>query len=133
MASGFFRKLLLTLDMIRFEHSLFALPFAMTGAMLALREDGFATPNLGWKLVWIVVAMVGAQSAAMAFNRLVDSDVDARNPRTASRHLPAGLLTRAFAWAFVFATAAVFFLAACSAMLLWYWGIGAQVFEFEQP
>lgn len=115
MAFGFFGKLLLTLDMIRFEHSVFALPFALTGAMLALREDGFATPNLGWKLVWIVVAMVGARSAAMAFNRLVDSDVDARNPRTASRHLPAGLLSRTFAWAFVLATAAVFFVA--SAML----------------
>lgn len=111
----FFRKLKLTLDMIRFEHSVFALPFALTGAMLAVREDGFVTDGLGWKLLWIVVAMVGARSAAMAFNRLVDSDVDARNPRTATRHLPAGLLSRSFAWAFVLATSAVFFLA--SAML----------------
>ncbi len=111
-ASGFFRKLRLTLDMIRFEHSVFALPFALTGAMLAWREDGFVRDGLGWKLFWIVVAMVGARSAAMAFNRLVASDVDAKNPRTATRHLPAGLLTRTFAWAFVIGTSAVFFLAA---------------------
>ncbi|MDZ4799340.1 MAG: UbiA-like polyprenyltransferase [Bryobacteraceae bacterium] len=112
MASGFFGKLRLTLDMIRFEHSVFALPFALTGAMLAFREDSFATAGLGVKLFWIVVAMVGARSAAMAFNRLVDSDVDARNPRTAGRHLPAGLLSRTFAWAFVLAAAGVFFVAA---------------------
>jgi 4-hydroxybenzoate polyprenyltransferase len=112
MAAGFLQKIRLTLDMIRFEHSIFALPFALTGAMLAFREDRFATPELGWKLLWIVVAMVGARSAAMAFNRLVDSDVDGKNPRTAARHLPAGLLSRVFGWAFVFATSAVFFLAA---------------------
>lgn len=112
MAAGFLQKIRLTLDMIRFEHSIFALPFALTGAMLAFREDRFATPELGWKLLWIVVAMVGARSAAMAFNRLVDSDVDGKNPRTAARHLPAGLLSRVFAWAFVLATSAVFFLAA---------------------
>lgn len=108
MAAAFLRKLRLTLDMIRFEHSVFALPFALTGALLAVREDGFATPGLGWKLLWIVVAMVGARSAAMAFNRLVDSDVDAKNPRTAARHLPAGLLTRMFAWSFVAATSLLF-------------------------
>lgn len=109
-----FRRLRLTLEMIRFEHSVFALPFALTGAMLAWREDGFATPGLGMKLVWIVAAMVGARSAAMAFNRLVDSDVDGRNPRTAARHLPAGLLSRAFAWVFVAVTALVFFGAAAA-------------------
>lgn len=112
MAAGFFRKLWLTLDMIRFEHSVFALPFAMTGAMLAFREDRFDTPHIGWKLIWIVVAMVSARSAAMAFNRLVDADVDAKNPRTSGRHLPAGLLSRAFAWRFVVLSSAVFFLAA---------------------
>src|SRR5512133_492608 len=105
-------RLRLTLDMIKFEHSVFALPFAMTGALLAFRESGFHVADLWAKLGWIAVAMVGARSAAMAFNRLVDSDIDARNPRTRSRHLPAGMLSRGFAWAFVVATSAVFFLAA---------------------
>jgi 4-hydroxybenzoate polyprenyltransferase len=112
MAEGFLRKFRLTLDMIRFEHSVFALPFALTGALLAVREDGFATPRLGWKLVWIVVAMIGARSAAMAFNRLVDTDIDAKNPRTAARHLPAGLLSRVFAWSFVAGTSLIFVVAA---------------------
>jgi 4-hydroxybenzoate polyprenyltransferase len=105
-------RLRLTLDMIKFEHSVFALPFAMTGALLAFRESGFAAPDLWRKLLWIAVAMVGARSAAMAFNRLVDSEIDARNPRTKTRHLPAGLLSKSFAWAFVIATSALFFLAA---------------------
>jgi len=105
-------RLRLTLDMIKFEHSVFALPFAMTGALLAFRESGFNETGLWWKLLWIAVAMVGARSAAMAFNRLVDSDIDARNPRTRTRHIPAGILSRGFAWVFVVATSAVFFLAA---------------------
>ncbi|MBC7927571.1 MAG: UbiA family prenyltransferase [Bryobacteraceae bacterium] len=105
-------KIRLTLDMIRFEHSVFALPFALTGAMLALREDSFQTTGLPAKFFWIVVAMIGARSAAMAFNRLVDADVDAKNPRTSTRHLPAGLLSRGFAWSFVAASSLVFFLAA---------------------
>ena len=112
MAAGFLQRLTLTLDMIKFEHSVFALPFALTGALLALREDSFATQDPWWKLLWIVVAMVGARSAAMAFNRLVDSDIDARNPRTATRHLPAGLLSRVFAWGFVIGASAVFVAAA---------------------
>lgn len=98
--------------MIKFEHSVFALPFALTGALLALREDGFATPRLAWKLGWIVVAMVAARSAAMAFNRVLDADVDAQNPRTRTRHLPAGLLSRGFAWGFVTVSSFVFLLAA---------------------
>ncbi len=111
----FWYRLRLTLDMIKFEHSVFALPFALTGALLAFRESGY---RLGspwepfWKLLWIVVAMVGARSAAMAFNRLVDSEIDGRNPRTRMRHLPAGLLTRGFGWAFVVASSAVFIFAA---------------------
>src|SRR5438445_9259662 len=100
-------RLRLTLDMIKFEHSVFALPFAMTGALLAFRESGFSAPDLWRKLLWIAVAMVGARSAAMAFNRLVDSDIDARNPRTRTRHLPAGILSRGFAWLFVIAAAAL--------------------------
>src|SRR3954453_6731592 len=105
-------RLRMTLDMIKFEHSVFALPFAVTGALLAFRESGFATTDLWRKLLWIVVAIVGRRRAAMAFNRLVDASMDARNPRTRARHLPAGLLSPAFAWWFVIVTSALFFLAA---------------------
>ncbi len=112
MANRFLKKIRLTLEMIRFEHSIFALPFALTGALLAIREDGFSTRGLAWKLAWILVAMVAARSAAMAFNRLLDAGIDARNPRTRSRHLPAGLLTRGFAWGFTAAASLVFLLAA---------------------
>lgn len=105
-------RLRLTLDMIKFEHSVFALPFAMTGALLAFRESGFQEAGLWQKLLWIAVAMVGARSAAMAFNRLVDAEIDGRNPRTRMRQLPAGLLSRSFAWAFVVGASAVFFAAA---------------------
>jgi 4-hydroxybenzoate polyprenyltransferase len=108
----FLKRLRMTLEMIRFEHSVFALPFALTGALLAFRESGFAVPNKGWIVLWIVVAMVGARSAAMAFNRLVDAEIDARNPRTRSRHIPAGLLSRGFCWGFTIASSLVFFLAA---------------------
>ena len=87
--------------MIKFEHSIFALPFALTGALLAWRDAGFERHGLFAKLAWIVVSMVAARSVAMAFNRVLDADIDARNPRTASRHLPAGLLTRRFAWGFI--------------------------------
>src|SRR2546422_423149 len=69
------KRLLLTLDMIKFEHSVFALPFALTGALLAFREEGYPRAGMGWKVLWIVVAMVGARSAAMAFNRLVDAPI----------------------------------------------------------
>ncbi len=105
-------KIRLTLEMIRFEHSVFALPFALTGALLAFREDGYATAGLVWKLSWIVVAMVSARSAAMAFNRILDADLDARNPRTSRRHLPAGLLSRSFAWGFTAVAALAFMIAA---------------------
>jgi 4-hydroxybenzoate polyprenyltransferase len=106
------KRLRLTLEMIKFEHSVFALPFALTGALLALREGGFREGQIPWKLACIVVAMVAARSAAMAFNRLVDERIDARNPRTSTRHLPAGLVSRGFGWAFVFITSTVFFAAA---------------------
>jgi 4-hydroxybenzoate polyprenyltransferase len=87
--------------MIKFEHSVFALPFALTGAMLAWRDGGFGTRGRATKLLWIVVAMVAARSAAMAFNRLLDAEIDGRNPRTKARHIPAGLLSRGFTWGFV--------------------------------
>jgi 4-hydroxybenzoate polyprenyltransferase len=106
------KRLRLTLDMIKFEHSVFALPFALTGALLAFRDGGYASAEIGGKLAWIVVAMVGARSAAMTFNRLVDAPMDGRNPRTKMRQLPAGMLSRGFAWGFVAAAAALFFVAA---------------------
>ena len=112
MAQGFLRKLRLTLEMIKFEHSVFALPFALTGALLAVRDEGFATKDIAWKLLWIIVAMISARSAAMAFNRLLDADIDGRNPRTKSRHIPAGLLAKTFGWVFVAGSSIVFCAAA---------------------
>jgi 4-hydroxybenzoate polyprenyltransferase len=104
---GFFRNLKITLEMIKWEHSIFALPFALCGAMLA------AGGLPGWRqLAWIVVAMVSARSAAMAFNRLADASIDSTNPRTANRALPVGLLTPAFVIAFVVAACGIFVLAA---------------------
>jgi len=108
----FWKKFRLTLEMIKFEHSVFALPFALTAALLAARESGFARTAWWPAAAWIVVAMVAARSAAMAFNRLVDSGIDARNPRTRGRHLPAGLLSNAFAWGFVAVSSLVFLFAA---------------------
>jgi 4-hydroxybenzoate polyprenyltransferase len=93
--------------MIKFSHSIFALPFALTSVVLA------AGPTLGpAPVLWILVAMVAARSAAMGFNRLADQWIDARNPRTASRELPRGLLSRAEVWAFVLLSAGVLVLAA---------------------
>jgi 4-hydroxybenzoate polyprenyltransferase len=109
---GLWRRFILTLEMIRFEHSIFALPFALTGAALAWRHGAVAGP-VWQKLIWIVAAMVGARSAAMAFNRLVDASIDAKNPRTRMRHLPAGILSRGFAWGF-FAVSAALFLASAA-------------------
>ena len=108
----FWKRVRLTLEMIKFEHSVFALPFALTGALLALRDAGLDGRLLWGKLGWIVIAMVGARSAAMAFNRLVDADIDARNPRTTMRHIPAGLLSAGFAWGFVLVSSLVFIAAA---------------------
>jgi len=101
------RNIRTTLEMIKIEHTLFALPFAFLGAVLA--AGGLPTVR---QLVWITLAMVGARSAAMAFNRIADREYDARNPRTASRAIPAGLLPVSFVWAFTVASAALFFLAA---------------------
>jgi len=111
MFSKFWKKLRLTLEMIKFEHSVFALPFALTGALLALRDADFQIPDLGFRLVWIVVAMISARSAAMTFNRILDADVDSRNRRTAARHLPAGHLSVRFAWGFTIAASVIFLFA----------------------
>lgn len=82
------------LEMIRFSHTLFALPFALLAAVMAWTAPATQPPQFAWlQLAGLLVAMVGARSAAMAFNRLVDRDVDALNPRTARRHLPAGILS----------------------------------------
>jgi 4-hydroxybenzoate polyprenyltransferase len=98
---------------VRFSHSVFALPFALTGALLALhRQPQWTARSLAWQLVWIVVAMVAARSAAMGFNRLADARYDALNPRTASRELPRGAMTIGEATSFVVVWSAVFVLAA---------------------
>ena len=99
--NGLARQTREVLEAIKFRHSVFALPFALTGAILALRGTGLHWSDVVWKLSWILVAMVAARSAAMAFNRLIDSSIDARNPRTASRALPAGILSKRFTAAFV--------------------------------
>jgi 4-hydroxybenzoate polyprenyltransferase len=101
------RSLKITLEMIKIEHTLFALPFAFLGAVLAAR--GLPTVQ---QIIWITVAMVGARSAAMAFNRLADWRIDAANPRTAMRAIPAGLLSVQFVGLFTLVSAALFFLAA---------------------
>jgi len=98
------------LEMIKFEHSVFALPFALVGALLAARAGG-GLPT--WRqILWIVVAMVGARSAAMTMNRIADVEYDRRNPRTAKRALPAGELSLGFAWAFTALASAVLVIAA---------------------
>ena len=93
--------------MIKIEHTLFALPFALLGAVFA--ANGLPTFR---QLLWIIVAMVGARSAAMAFNRIADLNYDAKNARTASRALPAGLLSVGFVWAFTLVSAGIFLFAA---------------------
>ena len=102
------------LEMIKFEHSVFALPFALTGALLAARASH--QPPKGWptwwQVLWIVVAMVAARSAAMTVNRIVDLRYDRQNPRTSKRALVTGDLSVSFAWIFTVAAIAVFFVAA---------------------
>ncbi len=101
------RNIHVTLEMIKIEHTLFALPFAFLGAILAAN----GLPSLR-QIVWITLAMVGARSTAMAFNRIADREYDALNPRTATRALPAGLLSVGFVWAFTVVSAVLFFVAA---------------------
>jgi 4-hydroxybenzoate polyprenyltransferase len=103
----FVHNLRVTLEMIKWEHSVFVLPFALSGAMLAAN----GIPNRG-PLLWIIVAMVAARSAAMAFNRLADASIDAANPRTRTRALPTGALTPLFVATFVCVSCALFIFAA---------------------
>jgi 4-hydroxybenzoate polyprenyltransferase len=99
------------LEMIKFEHSVFALPFALVGALLAARVSEHGWPT--WReIVWIVAAMVAARSAAMTMNRIVDLRYDKENPRTKTRALATGTLSVPFAWGFTIAAIAVFFVAA---------------------
>ena len=105
--TSLWKSTVVTLEMIKWEHSVFALPFALTGAVLA--ADGWPA----WRVVGlIVICMVAARSAAMAFNRLADAKLDAANPRTAMRALPAGALNRGFVTGFVVLSAAIFVAAA---------------------
>jgi len=99
------------LEMIKFEHSVFALPFALTGALLAARATRHGWPSLS-QILWIVVAMVAARSAAMTMNRIADIRYDRENPRTKQRALPTGALSLQFAWLFTLVAVAIFFVAA---------------------
>ena len=96
------------LSFVRFSHSVFALPFALTGALLALRSYPATSGEIAWRVLWIVLAMVAARTAAMGFNRLVDARWDAKNPRTAMRELPRGAMSRGEAIAFVVVASVAF-------------------------
>jgi 4-hydroxybenzoate polyprenyltransferase len=109
-------NLRVTLEMIKWEHSIFALPFALCGAMLA--ASGLPTLH---QLLWIVIAMLAARSAAMAFNRLADATIDAANPRTRTRALPSGQLSPTFVATFVIVSCAIFILAASQLNRLTLW------------
>ena len=107
MSAGIVSNIRTTLEMIKIEHTLFALPFALLGAVLAAR----GLPSFS-QILWIAVAMVGARSTAMAFNRIADKDYDARNPRTKMRAIPAGKLSVVFVLIFTIAGAVTFLFAA---------------------
>lgn len=110
------RNLRVTLEMIKWEHSIFALPFALCGAFLA--ASGLPSVH---QLLWIVIAMIAARSAAMAFNRLADAAIDAANPRTRARALPAGDLSAAFVTTFVLVSCAIFIVSASQLNRLALW------------
>lgn len=109
-----FQRLRTYLSFVRFSHTVFALPFALVGALLASRT----VPMTWGRVGWIVAAMVSARSAAMAFNRLVDAHYDALNPRTAQREIPRGAMSRREAWAFLTVTSVVFVLVCARISLL---------------
>jgi len=104
-------RIRVVLEMIKFEHSVFALPFALTGALLAARASRHGWPTL-WQIAWIVVAMVAARSAAMTINRIVDLRYDRENPRTNKRALATGALSVSFAWVFTLVAVGLFLVAA---------------------
>ncbi len=121
------------LEMIKFEHSVFALPFALTGALLAARYPTIPGALPGWpaaagwpswrQILWIIVAMVGARSAAMTMNRIIDLRYDRENPRTRARALATGALSVGFAWTFALAASAVLVIAA--------WQLNALAFKLS--
>ena len=115
------RSTRITLEMIKWEHSIFALPFALTAVLLAANGLPGWRLVLPMKVVWILVAMVSARSAAMAFNRWADADLDAANPRTKSRAIPAGLLSREFVLGFTVLAVAVFLVACAQLNRLTLW------------
>ena len=104
-------RIKIVLEMIKFEHSVFALPFALTGALLAARWTRHGWPSVR-QILWIVAAMVAARSAAMTMNRIADLRYDGENPRTRQRALPTGALTLQFAWLFTLVAVAAFLIAA---------------------
>lgn len=110
MLTATIKDICTTLEMIKIEHTLFALPFAFLGAVLA--AGGLPSVE---QILWVTIAMIGARSTAMAFNRIVDREYDALNPRTRARAIPSGALSVGFVWAFTVVSAALFFVA--SAML----------------
>jgi 4-hydroxybenzoate polyprenyltransferase len=127
MAGRLFRRAALIFRMIKFSHSVFALPFAILSAFLAGRDGlgGFC----GWpNLLLIVLCMVAARSAAMTFNRIADADIDARNPRTAARAIPTGRISMADAWIFLLICSALF---VGATLLFWKSPVGA--FGFGNP
>jgi len=101
------RKITVFLEMIKFSHTVFALPFALTGALLA--ANGLPS---GRQVLWIILAMVGARTAAMGLNRLIDAEIDARNPRTANRAIPAGLIGKGVTLVFIAAATLLLLFAA---------------------
>ncbi len=114
LMNSFWTKLKTTLEMIKFEHTLFALPFAFLGAILASKDLTLTGLPTWWQILWITSAMFGARSAAMTFNRIIDRKFDAENPRTANRELPSGKLSVKFAWSFFIVSVALFEFAAYS-------------------
>lgn len=105
------KKLRIILEMIKFEHTIFSLPFAYMGAILGSIETFGHLPS--WSQIgWVTLAMVGARSAAMALNRLIDRHIDAKNPRTSSRAIPAGKLSLSFVWGFIIVSFILLFFAA---------------------
>jgi len=105
--NGLTSKITVFLEMIKFSHTVFALPFALTGALLAAG----GLPG-GRQLLWIILAMVGARTAAMGLNRLIDADIDARNPRTAGRAIPAGLIGKGITLIFILVSLSILLIAA---------------------
>ena len=112
-----FKKTVIYSKMIKLSHTIFALPFALSGLVLALREHP-VTPAM---VIWIIIAMVGARSAAMGFNRIADADIDAENPRTAIREIPSGTITKREAFIFIIFSSLLLIFAAAMLSKICFW------------